>query len=96
MNYEEFCNLKSNNHKENIFPKGTTKEDALNIVFNYLISPNEILYNYPAHTEQDLTEKVGYILSNYESFRFKQYSLLKRLFLKLKCYIFNEPLYKYF
>lgn len=47
---------------------------------------------------RSLDEKISDIISNYnyESHKFEQYSLIKKLFLKLKCYIFNEPLYKYF
>ena len=32
MTYREFCNLKSNDPKENIFPKGTEPEEAMEIL----------------------------------------------------------------
>ena len=32
MTYEEFCNLKSNDPMENIFPKGTSAEEAMSIL----------------------------------------------------------------
>lgn len=32
MTYREFCNLKSNDPKENIFPKGTEPEEAMDIL----------------------------------------------------------------
>lgn len=32
MTYKEFCNLKGNDPMENIFPKGTTAEEAISIL----------------------------------------------------------------
>jgi hypothetical protein len=70
MNYKEFNNLKW--HKDNMFPDGTSGQEAMNILACYIMEYNDwpYLVEYPASAEQVNTEVLEYIL----------YKLRKRTF----------------
>ena len=62
MNYKEFAKLKWDNH--NLFPNGTTSQEAMDILADYIMECNDWSYlvEYSACTGQVNTEVVGYTL----------------------------------
>lgn len=65
MTLKEFCELKGNDPMENIFPKGTTLEEAYAILSDHFL-PEGWYCTLPANCkEQIITEVVGEILSLY-------------------------------
>ena len=62
MNYKEFAKLKWD--KYNLFPKGTSGQEAMDILADYLMEYNDwpYLVEYSAHTTQVNTEVVENIL----------------------------------
>ena len=62
MNYKEFAKLKWDNH--NLFPKGTSGQEAMDVLADYLMEYHNLPYlvEYPAHTTQINTEVVENIL----------------------------------
>lgn len=62
MNYKEFAKLKW--ERNNLFPKGTSGQEAMDILADYLMEYHDwpYLVEYSACTGQVNTEVVGYIL----------------------------------
>lgn len=65
MTYKEFCDLKNNDPGVNIFPKGTTSDEALHILSDTILGPDWYV-SYPAGKTQVNTEIVAGILKEYE------------------------------
>ena len=76
MTYKEFCDLKNNDPDVNIFPKGTTSDEALGILSNTILGTNWYV-SYPAGKTQINTEIVAGILHEYE-YRKKREEVLFR------------------
>jgi len=66
MTYKEFCKLKANDPIENIFPKGTDYDEAMDILQETFLGKHWYI-PYPAHNLQANTEIVRGILYEYES-----------------------------
>ena len=62
MNYKEFAKLKWDNY--NLFPKGTSGQEAMDILANYLMEYYDYPYfvTYPSPSTQVNTEVVECIL----------------------------------
>ena len=86
---------KSNDPKENMCCKPTTEKEALDILVGHFIG-DQVITTWPYCGDQMRTEEVAYMLTHHESYRFKQLPWYKQLYLRLKCFFTDEPLYKYF
>jgi len=89
-----FLKAKTNDPMENIFCKPTTRKEALEVLFNHFCEG--IICPSPLHPSQIRTEMVAYILTTYESKKFRSYPWWKRICLRIHSFITNTPLYKYF
>jgi hypothetical protein len=76
MTYKEFCDSKNNDPDVNMFPKGTTSDEALGILSDAILGPNWYV-SYPAGKTQINTEIVAGILHEYE-YRKKREEVLFR------------------
>lgn len=77
MTYKEFCDSKNNDPDVNMFPKGTTSDEALRILSDTILGPNWYVA-YPAGKTQINTEIVAGILYEYE-FKQKREKVLFRI-----------------
>ena len=78
MTYKEFCDLKNNDPGVNIFPKGTTTDEALGILSNTILGTNWYV-SYPAGKTQINTEIVAGILYEYEFRKKREKTLFRTL-----------------
>ncbi len=78
MTYKEFCELKVNDPDVNIFPKGTTSDEALHILSDTILGPNWYV-SYPAGHTQVNTEMVAAILKEYEYMKAREKLLFRTL-----------------
>ena len=88
--------MKRNPLEENILPKGTTPEEAISILTKYFIPENEILCEYPARRNQAITEIISYIMTHYESAKYKQYPWYKKIMIHFNCLFNNHSIYNYY
>lgn len=65
MKYKDFCQLKSNDPMENIFPKGTSAEEGIVILKNHFLGENWYSTLPMNCKDQIITEIVGDILLKY-------------------------------
>ena len=78
MTYKEFCESKVNDPDVNIFPKGTSSNEALGILSDTILGPNWYV-SYPAGHTQVNTEIVAAILKEYEYMKARERLLVRSL-----------------
>lgn len=74
MDYKEFTKLKSNDPTENIFPKGTSDSEAMNVLIEGVLGEDWYVVD-PVGPTQVTTIAVAEILYRYESFKKERYIL---------------------
>lgn len=80
MTFREFCDMKANDPRENIFPKETTAEEAIMILKDHFLGPNWYI-TYPGNKGQIITEIVGEILRRNPKMKDKfKFSFFKKHF----------------
>ena len=86
MNHREFCQLKDDG--DNLFPKGTDPQEAVNILCHYLLG-DDYLVSDPVSVSQVNTAIVNDIMLSIPSARYRRLPFWKKFFLNLKCF-FSE------
>jgi len=95
MNYREWCNLKSNDPKVNIFPKPTSSDEAIHVLIEYLLGKDWYV-NYSCGRGQVNTEMISEILLKYPSEKYNRYPWYKKLWLKIKCLFTSKYIWEYY
>ena len=95
MNYKEWCNLKTNDPHENMFPKPTTPSEGINVLQEYLLGEDWYI-NYPGSSGQIITEIIGEVLRKYPSEKYNNYPFYKKLWINIKCLFTSKNIYEYY